>query len=271
MAPPRATTGPRHRSRLAFAGAKAANSPRRCPRPPQGHFLLSPFCVPGKRCGNPGPAGEAGEGSARLRCAGGCPVSVPPSPLVSFALISSASKARSDSRFVYICLEGSGSKKAQTFSCFSACNCSNQGGKNPTKPLKGLSDLNRAIRPCSCPGAVAFFERFRGSCLAGPRRARKPRAAPGQLCCAGTREPSPFPSPASPPLPKGSQCRGSIPAASQAPFRACFQLPEELPWVDLWSNTPCLCSKRHKQTRSLPGGRLCLCSSLSPAPWQVMG
>lgn len=76
-------------------------------------------------------------------------------------------------------------KKAQTFSCFSACNFSNQRGKIPQNPLRDLLTSIDQFALAPALGLRRFSSGSENSRLAGPRRARKPRADPQQLCYAG--------------------------------------------------------------------------------------
>lgn len=168
-------------------------------------------------------------------------------------------------------------KTPQTFSCFSACNCNKQGGKNPTKPLKGLSDLNRAIRPCSCLGAAAFFERLRGLQAGWAQKGEEAKADTAVLLCWSPGDP--HLSPALHPLHGWNQSGAPSPQHHRLFLALVFSFPRSFIGLLLGSTPPSPRGKRHKQNRSLPEGRLCpgrrsslcLSSSLSPAPWQVMG
>lgn len=88
----------------------------------------------------------------------GCPISVPPSPVVLFTLISSASKARSGSCLFISVWRAQAVKSTIIFLLL--CQYLQQAGKKET--LKGLSDLNQVTHPSSSPGAADFFQSFKG-------------------------------------------------------------------------------------------------------------
>lgn len=119
--------------------SESGQQPPALPSPTTGTFsALFTSAFPGSDAEAPGWPGRRGRAWPGFDAQTGCPTSVPPSPLVSFALISSASKARSDARFVYICLEGSGSKKKHKhFLVFLLVTAATGGGKKSHKTFKG--------------------------------------------------------------------------------------------------------------------------------------